>query len=603
MIKIPELVKEAIREGTYRKNCRIDVMKVDDDSVVDFTIDNETLVAESLLFDERMNSGKTLKFGLCEGTNVEFKYFDHPNISGRSVWIYLDCEYEDANHNLDWYSVPMGRYTIDTCSRQATTGIIKAVGYNKLLSDYLDQSANDEIEAIIEKGEDVAGKISMYKLLDTLLEGFSIETRKPIPLEYPDPVFVDAEKVGQITIYRQPSQPYYDGQIPSSFEEAMSIRKDTFKIELPEGFGYSAFTLDVATFLKEHIENFNAYLTYNYFMLPVKGTSGNIPFYDYCVNNKLYPMRIYFADENGKELWTSESFQSVVEILPKSTKYSYRNIVVPQFIEHESQYARYLMIDVIFPSDGNSDAIGTKYSKDSMYSFRVKTCVRDSLSMTYREISRAEAYEITLEEWQEITDSVTIRDMQSAVYETSCQYGKIDRITDLFSGVDLGMGGLHPSVGLYPHIGLYPSGSPERATKALYEKLWADEGNIHSFKDLIITYKYQKPDGSTEEKKLTRTVNTHGTDNYNMSDNWLFKVLPWDSESVAVYADAMVEKMKPIRWFPFEMWSVGLPHIETGDQIEIVVNGKTYTSYVLQRNLKGIQHLSDTFINGSLNIF
>ena len=89
-----------------------------------------------------------------------------------------------------------------------------------------------------------------------------------------------------------------------------------------------------------------------------------------------------------------------------------------------------------------------------------------------------------------------------------------------------------------------------------------------------------------------------------MSDNWVFRNLIWTASDVGDYADAMVLKMKDIRWFPFELWGAGLPHIETGDAIEITdKNGNTHTSYVLTRTLDGIQDLQDTFINGELDVF
>jgi hypothetical protein len=108
---------------------------------------------------------------------------------------------------------------------------------------------------------------------------------------------------------------------------------------------------------------------------------------------------------------------------------------------------------------------------------------------------------------------------------------------------------------------------------------------------------------SEVEKTLQRTVNEHGTDNYNMSDNWLFRNLVWDDATVGDYADAMVEKLQNVTWFPFEMWCAGLPYIETGDEVEINMDEGAYTSYVLRRTLKGIQNLQDQMINGTLDIF
>lgn len=199
-----------------------------------------------------------------------------------------------------------------------------------------------------------------------------------------------------------------------------------------------------------------------------------------------------------------------------------------------------------------------------------------------------------------------MRELQSATFELDCKYGKLDRVTDMFSGIRLNNGGLYPADNLYPANNLYPRGTAEAGFKSMYSKLWADEGNVRSFRYLIITYKGTETEGGQTkevEKKLQRTVNADGTDDYNMSSNWLFKNLVWSDADVGNYADDMVTKMRDIRWFPFEMWCAGLPHVEAGDEIEIHMLERTYKSYVLRRTLKGIQDLQDEMINGTLDIF
>lgn len=172
-----------------------------------------------------------------------------------------------------------------------------------------------------------------------------------------------------------------------------------------------------------------------------------------------------------------------------------------------------------------------------------------------------------------------------------------------FAGVELNQGGLYPADTLYPDDALYPLGTMEHPFPSTYSKLWTDTVGEQSFRYLIITYKAME-NGQEVEKTLQRTVNADGTTNYNMSDNWLFRNLIWTAADVGDYADAMVLKMKDIRWFPFEMWCAGLPYVETGDAIEITdKQGNTHTSYVLTRTLDGIHNLQDTFINGELDIF
>ena len=179
----------------------------------------------------------------------------------------------------------------------------------------------------------------------------------------------------------------------------------------------------------------------------------------------------------------------------------------------------------------------------------------------------------------------------------------MDRQTDLFYAAELNNAGLYPAATLYPSDSLYPDGAQESAFRSQYSKLWADEGNVHKWRYLIITYKGLDENNQEAEFTLQRTVNADGTDDYNMSDNWLFKNLVWTEAQIIEYATAMVAKMQDITWFPFEMWAPGLPYLETGDEIEIPLGEHTYTSYILERQLRGIQNLQDTYINGTLDVF
>ena len=105
MIDVPYEVKKALREGTFRKNYRFIVLH--DDWTEDFTIANDNLIKESVSIDERMCSGDTIKYGLCEGSSLEFQYFEKPNITGRRVQALCDVSYTvdsivvDADHELE----------------------------------------------------------------------------------------------------------------------------------------------------------------------------------------------------------------------------------------------------------------------------------------------------------------------------------------------------------------------------------------------------------------------------------------------------------------------------------------------------------------------
>ena len=238
MIDIPENAKRDLQNGDAKKEYKISVLGDNG-----FVIYNDNLVSESVKIDERLCSGDELKFGLCEGSSIEFQYFDLPNITQKEIdvtlmvrygdtypdssqctigegsvfrwkqtdkctcaidtgWIDYDktyisniyltrngvrskisvekmeIHYEDHNayrftaefemtkdddliiiggqssgtrkytltlsyemtitKNCD---IPLGRYTVKEVSRQDSTGILKAVAYNKLRSEYLDGNA------------------------------------------------------------------------------------------------------------------------------------------------------------------------------------------------------------------------------------------------------------------------------------------------------------------------------------------------------------------------------------------------------------------------------------------------------------------------------
>ena len=169
MITVPYEVKKALRDGMLRKNYRFLVLN--DDGTTDFTIDNDTLVSESVSIDERMCSGDLLKFGLCEGSSLEFQYFNHPNIYGRRIQAFVDVEYAPGEN---FYPIPMGFFDVKKCSRQASTGIMKVTAYNKLMSEYLDAKANT---LIIDLFDNPDFPVTFYDIRNVLLDNYEIEKK------------------------------------------------------------------------------------------------------------------------------------------------------------------------------------------------------------------------------------------------------------------------------------------------------------------------------------------------------------------------------------------------------------------------------------------
>ena len=535
------------------------------------TIDNNNLVSESVNIDERMCSGDTLKFGLCEGSSLEFQYFDKPNITGQRVQAFVDVDYGADEP----YTIPMGFFDVKKCSRQASTGIIKATCYNKLQSEYLDAKANETVAELVAQGEyGYTDRLSLYTLLKELLDGYGIEE--------------------DVYSYSQASVSSFGGAnlvtIPLCDASGQSIPSKLFLYMSSSGV------------LLNRDDFYHFYLRTQELK-------------QHCIDEVWGNYKTLYTKVNGT-VYTIEQFANTAYVNARDLCgqiYCRKKVDINTFFftkkggssnAYTSEYSECYEIEASIPVHASVGTTPPSVNLVVWENYFNQVWGEDYVfaDIYKKELSAAQKVRITTSEMESIQD-VTLRELQSSVYELSCQFGQLSRETDLFSGVELNHSRLYPSDTLYPSDSLYPSGAAASGFRSMYSKLWADEGNVHKWRYLIITYKGLNGDDQEEDFTLQRTINADGTDDYNMSDNWLFRNLVWTAAQVGDYADAMVAKMQDVTWFPFEMWCAGLPYIETGDEIEIPLGEHSYTSYVLQRQLKGIQNLQDTYINGTLDIF
>lgn len=671
MIEVNPRVKDALRSGNYRKNYRILVLN--DDGTTASTITNTELVTESVKIDERLCSGDDLKFGLCEGASIEFQYFDHDttnigNIRGKRIQVFVDVQYEGADGVIAWEPIPMGYFDIDQCSTQFSTGIMKAVGYNKLRSEYLDQKANIKIE---EEYEGMA-QVTVGDVLDYLLSGFAIDEKRK---EYVDPSFTipglntstnftvsNYGDIGPLSMLPNGwtwSTPIYDEQghlidvvnntirVEPSLDVGLRLTTwycgdpSPYKVRVRFDEDLDAIEDITHDFIADHIASWTANKTtdqiieslYSGISTSMPGLP-SVPFFGFVVIRdvsgvtvtefyskwaKYYGYGVGSCNDINKisfdnarqitfitpilisKLYDTQTSMSghseptsnqlyvradaggtgdpLISPVVNGQKYKYVTPIEGGYEMHEGEY--------IYPDDIK----GITFHPNN---FRV-----------YKLLETDAAEEIELSPFD--LPDVTLRELQTAVYETVAEFGQLDRVTDLFSGVQLSRERLFPADDLYPDDALYPQSVAESSFRSQYSKLWTDSVGVQTFRNLYITYKTMVDDGQgnlrEQEVIMSRVVNADGTTDYNCSDNWLFKNLIWTEQQIAAYADAMVLKMRGIKWFPFEMWAAGLPYIEVGDELEINTKDGTYTSYVLQRQLTGIQNLQDRYINGTLDIF
>lgn len=626
MIDVPVQVKDALRDGRLKKNYRIVVLK--DDYTEDFIIDNDNLVRESVSIDERLVSGDTLKFGLCEGSSMEFQYFELQNITGRQIQVFIDVDYGSDES----YTIPMGFFTVSKCSRQASTGIIKAIAYNKLQSDYLDAKANELLASLFTYDAEV----TIMDIQSALLSQYKIDTvvKNKMPIgDLFNTYYLDlgtfhlTKNYGVDSFINPCVAPFAVDGFGLVLIGADINGEGTGRIEAPRGtLPGVAYSLN--NWLREVIDG--AELDVSFDTLFSRLMNG---FYDFDYLDLLSVRRRQTGVDSGicndivHDYQVTQGITPTVNSMQNAWLYGYAIFdlscisAIGIYELGESPEDCNIWLECTGKTDYNKGAgvnnIQYEYYTDAQQTKTISTgqslLFSDGVKWsddidTWGDLVNAYEYPqggtdlMAVGKISQIPE-FTLRDITTSVYETQCQFGQLSRETDLFSGVELNHSRLFPQVTLYPDNALYPDGAQSSATKSMYSKLWADEGNVHKWRNLIITYKGL--DDYQQEKDLVyeTEINADGTDDYECSDNWLFKNFVWTEEQIEEYADIMVSKMQDMTWFPFEMWCAGLPYLETGDEIEIPMGENSYTSYVLQRQLKGIQNLQDTYINGTLDIF
>lgn len=733
MIDVPILVKDALRDGRLLKNYRILVLN--DDGTTDYVIDNDTLVKETVSIDERMCSGDTIKFGLCEGSSLEFQYFDHPSIYGRQLQVFVDVwsdyaegsdvpiwhdikvltetdgtftvvkpgtykidyvgpisfkiewtrngvtyhdeiypmagadsyplgdlvagdtiraytDYASYEFSVDlkgyyadvshWYTIPMGFFTVEKCSRQASTGIKKVTAYNKLKSEYLDQKANS---LLLDSLDDDSLEMTIFSIRNTLLQDYEIN---PYIYKQREPdsyggwsysLITNSVKLSNLTDDGGPINYYalkdkaQEYGVTLTTNTNLNIRiysRALYFDDLPtnqyyqiiqEGHDFGKLSINFADYLIDFLNACPLSKTGEEIVNNVKNMDN-----DPVVTNdggwrELFSISLYrwqhfsyhyndyaykYQNDGTYQLEGSASdfIKQLFDVGSHTGLGFYVPVSIGIYLNDYSRLATFPLIGAEYMSYQGQSVTKLypefRYENGAAISYSGDNPFDDWLGLYEVEgVSEADLITVTPSDLPDFT----LRDITSAAFETLCQFGKLDRVTDLFAGVELNNSRLFPAENLYPYNSLYPDGAALSSEKSMYSKLWADEGNIQKWRNLIITYKGLDENNQEKDFTLQRQVNADGTQDYNMSDNWLFKNLIWTASQVGDYADAMVAKMQDMTWFPFEMWCAGLPYLETGDEIEVSIGETTYTTYVLQRQLKGIQNLQDTYINGTLDIF
>jgi hypothetical protein len=213
-------------------------------------------------------------------------------------------------------------------------------------------------------------------------------------------------------------------------------------------------------------------------------------------------------------------------------------------------------------------------------------------------------------------DSISGKQIITAICELNGVFGHINR-QGLFEYISLAKRKqmIYPGMeDVYPGSGIYPGMLIDNYEEALYpsEELFPSE-DLFPFDKAIRKYPHDEVSKSRyisceyedfetqiisklqirqEENDIGATYGT-GTNTYIVQDNFL--VYGKSTSDLKNIAKKLFVKINGIYYRPFKANLQGNPCIEVGDVVVVHTRYKEVESYVLERTIKGIQALRDTF--------
>lgn len=179
-----------------------------------------------------------------------------------------------------------------------------------------------------------------------------------------------------------------------------------------------------------------------------------------------------------------------------------------------------------------------------------------------------------------------------SVLELKGKFGKTGRdgsiepiaLTDKFTA-------LYPDETLFPYDNLFPGGVVGAdLTRSNYINLWYDDDYTIPINIVKCVF-----NNGTEERQVNYSNGrSRGPSKiYDLSNNELIKSAPIDELTLYPMLNTFLDNTSGISYMPAEVEMKGRPDLEAGDVLEITTTDETITTIILQRTISGIQNLID----------
>ena len=185
MIQVPDQIKELYRQDSIPKNFRVHFVNGKHRDLV-----NTDFVSESVVFTESINSANNIKFGLCEGSTLEFQTYYNHNIRNLQIQAGIEIDVSSLLNEIDDYVIELEYdlqsmvYTAPYTGTYYFKGLVPGPDFP--LTKYLE--AGDEVNLAVMIDPDDASvnpvriHVTLYRDVNT--EDMNIRQSSDVPYPY-----------------------------------------------------------------------------------------------------------------------------------------------------------------------------------------------------------------------------------------------------------------------------------------------------------------------------------------------------------------------------------------------------------------------------------
>lgn len=623
MLDISEYLKNAFFDSSIKKN-----LNIYHKNTSNKILSNENIVSESMKYTESICSQKDVRFGLFEKSQIEFQAFDIDNLKGIEFDGYLGYEF----NSIDRYYVPhpSSSFTIEI---ENLTGHINMVfGYD--ISYVFAYTKSGEVirRAIDSKVAD----LNYSEIITKLVVGFSSS-------------FINSSPVIGMGGYATLIVQYMDAElnIPLGTFLVDSCKRDSSNMNIRNVIAYQ---VDDTKFDKSE------YMHNRYNLGMSTNTSEVIDIAKYITafskdlklfDASLTSLSIDISDYEKEEFWINDYAVEVIyfyvdiydfvklNLKSRNTVQQICDLITDGLSVYEKQFVFETISNSLYACLSPTKAAGdteiiigrtTEIDEyidpyliigDESLRFKIKYASHFSVKNNISDdvIGVCTAYvpkieKVTSDYFDKMIMAVERKEKGNGfyfidndalpdpkmLYESFCElYGyflKIDRHGELQKIHLSSLETLYPSDMVYPRD-IYPQKSVnEIYDMSMYHRCYYDEDNVF-YNGIVFDYMRK---GDTDGKKMHVD---HYFDNYDdgklyeLNNNYIIQNAVIDQSFVGEFTPILANEVDRLKYMPFTINAIGLPHVEAGDSIQVLTSDGGFTSIVMNRTLSGIQALRD----------